>query len=734
MNKAQSIDTHVKHLIISLESALRSLRLYPAYNPIPMSSVDKVQEILNQIFESETEIHLKFTKNSCFFRDKSLKASHYETSRIHSLATEFFNRGITSVIFFEGITRDEILELFSLLLKEPSELRKEGGALAILKEKEVSHILVNEIPKKVEFSESGTGTDLSMSALTTEQRILDMLSSVMLKEEFTEKEKRLILHLLSKPDDLSLVLNHLTTGNVKGAQANLRLLEKAILKLSQTIKEKFDNDPGLIQNLVNSIFSLEKDISNMLIVYLLFSGVRNEDARKIIENIPLKKLTEGIMEAHETGQTQIQRLAPVISRIKLKPKIKSQLIMALRNELITKGYSNEEVDLMFKPVSEEVSVADKRDGELDLGKKTAIKGEKGDSLLPAIPVAEGQFSPREMQILEVLKSEASEKKYIEHISSSLFSLFELSKDESVSEYLVEVIKQHLPTAVRTGNFLILARAIPYLKKLRESNPTSKTGFLIDEILEELSRKKYILQAFEAMSASETKTSIHKHALEFLKALPREKTLNALIEALAVEELISRRKQLLKVISKISEDSIHLLGKRIEDPRWYLVRNIVTIFAVMGKEEAIPYLAKTIKHHDFRVKKESVKALGIIGGEKAFEILTEALFEDNKDLKHIIIRSIGQTREPRAIEILKPIALKRDFFWRNLETRLAAVEALRKLANKEAIELLKTLTKTRSFFFPLKAKQLANAASEALSSLSKSGKDEEPIFDGDEYYA
>lgn len=727
MNKVQAVDTRVKQLIIALGNALRSLRLYPAYNPIPMSSVDKVQEILTQILNSEAELHLKFTKRNCFFKDNPLKTSSDEANRIHTITKEIFDRGITSLIFFEGITREEILEFLSLLSKEPSEIQELGGASTVLKEKEVAHMLLNEIPKRVEFSESSTGKDLSKSALTTEQRILDMLSTVVLKEKFNEKEKRLLLHLLSKPDDLTLVLNHLSLGDVKGGPANLRLLEKAVIKLSHSIKKKFDNDSGLAQNLINSILSMDKDLFNMLIVYLLFSGIRNEDAQRVIENIPLNKLLEGIMEAHETGQTQIQRLAPVISRLKLNSETKSQLIMALRNELITKGYSNEEVDLMFRPVSEEVPVADKRDGELDLGKKRSVEGEKGDSALPVIPMAESQFSPREMQILELLKSETNEKKYIEHVSSSLFTLFELSKDESIFENLVDAIKQHLPAAVRTGNFSALARAVSNLKEIGQNASSSKAGILIEDVLEEISQKKYIMQAFEAMSQVEMKTSQYKHALQFLKVLPREKTLNTLIEVLAIEELISRRKQLLMVISKISENSLHILGKWIEDPRWYLVRNIVTIFAITGKEESFRYLAKTIKHHDFRVKKESVKALGIIGGRQAFEILTEALSDDSKDLKHIIIRSIGQTGEPGSIEILRPIALKKDIFWRNLETRLAAIESLRKLNIPEAVEILKSLSRSRSFFFPHKARQLANAAREALSSLSGSKKREEPAL-------
>ncbi len=501
------------------------------------------------------------------------------------------------------------------------------------------------------------------------------------------------------------------------------MLEKAVIKLSHSIKEKFDNDPGLVQNLINSILSMDKDLFNMLIVYLLFSSTRNEDAQRVIENIPLKELLKGIMEAHETGQTQIQRLAPVISRLKLNSETKSQLIMAFRNELITKGYSNEEVDLMFRPISEEVPVVDKRDGELDLGGKRSVEGERGDSALPVIPLAEGEFSPREIQILELLKGETSEKKYIEHVSSSLFALFELSKDENVLENLVDAIKQHLPGAMRTGNFFTLARAVTYLKKIEQNTSYSKVSILIKEVLEEISQKKYIMQAFETISKAETKSSQYKHALQFLKVLPREKTLNTLIEVLAIEELISRRKQLLMVISKISENSIHILGKKIEDPRWYLVRNIVTIFAITGKEEAIPYLAKTIKHSDFRVKKESVKALGIIGGKKAFEILTESLSDNSKDLEQIIIHSIGQTGEPEAIEILRPIALKKDIFWRNLEKRIAAVESLRKLNIPDAIKILKTLSQVRSFFFPRKARQLANAAREALSSISASEKKE-----------
>jgi hypothetical protein len=51
------------------------------------------------------------------------------------------------------------------------------------------------------------------------------------------------------------------------------------------------------------------------------------------------------------------------------------------------------------------------------------------------------------------------------------------------------------------------------------------------------------------------------------------------------------------LSEIGKNSSELFTPYVDDPRWYLVRNITYILGRIGKEESIPYIQKVFIHVD-----------------------------------------------------------------------------------------------------------------------------------------
>lgn len=702
-------------------NALRSMRLYPAYNPIPMSAVERMLKMLEEILESQGELQLKFTKKACFFDDKPIKGTEDEMVKIISLANEIYNHSISSIIFFEKITKEELLDFLNILLKEPAELFDSGGASALLKQHEVSRILVTEIPRKVSFSETTEPVEIEKAALDMEQRIISLIESIIFKETLTDKEERLLFHILSKPGDLKIILDHIAAGGESKEPFSLRLLEKAALALMQIIERKSQQYSGLEQNLIQAILMLNEKISSNLLVSLVYTSLRNPIAKKLIQNVQPETVGGLIMRAHEDGDAQVERLAPVVARLDLEEEFKEKLIEIFRNGLSRKGYSEEEINLLFEPSSEEKQKL----GE-DIESFSEEQRETRKSL-PEIMPEETILQSKDVKLIEFLRNEANQYKANDHISSALFSLLKLVSEESSLKNLKKAIFQFLPKVASQGNFAVLSKVMTYLNELsRMNNLKEDVKKVANEVVKELSMKKYTLQALEVMMNNDPSTSAYNKAFQFINTLPKEETIGAVLESLAMEELLSRRKLLLSIICSLSADSIDILAKRISDPRWYLVRNIVTIFAMIGKKEAVQYLAETLRHSDKRVIKESVKALGIIGGPDSFEMLNDALAGKDSELKNLIIRSIGQTRDPRAIEVIRPIALKKDFFFRDLQTKLSAIEALSKIHTEESISILQRLSQTRNLFFPRKAKVLANAARSALEIALAKKKDVDGI--------
>jgi len=718
MTMQQALDTKIKQFVLLMINAQRSLRLYPAYNPIPMSAIERAYATLVEIFQQEPELTLKFTKTACLHRGEALPASASEAAKISAFANEIFEKGISSVTFFDKTKKEDLTFFLSLMAKDASEIADTGGVSAALKASDVDQIMVSEIPRKVSFSESGEARDIASAGFSEEQRLFDLLESILTKDTHTDKESSLLMHLVSRPQDLRAVMKYLSSKGVEKGAVNIRLLEKVVTTLRAFIERRTGLLDGLEQNLTQAILTIDESVSDALIVDLIFAAVRNPTARNLVSELPAEAVSSAILRAAEGGTTPIERVAPALGKIDVDPSTKNAIIELLKAGLSRKGYQQEELDILFKE-EEEREVTEAAAQELLEGREQ----EGGDgprgvaAALPSIPVEETILDSRDAKLLEILRSEASTLRADDHVAFCLLELMRYSTSEESLHEARRLLFQIMPQIASDRDFHVLARIVDWAKATLQSPGPETIKVVAREILRELTIRKYILQAFEAMAAPDATPTVSNRAMGYLKVLDRDEVIKTLIEILGTEEMLSRRKILISMIATLSEDNIDLLGKRIDDPKWYLVRNIVTIFAMTGRKEAIPYLAQTIKHADFRVRKESVKALGIIGGPEAFEVLLEALKEDSSDIKGLIIRSLGQTRDERALDILDPIVRERDFLWRNASLKVAAIDALGRIRNATAIELLKQAARARSLFFPRRARQVAEAAKAALASVT-----------------
>lgn len=729
MATQEKLDTRIKQFVLLMINAQRSLRLYPAYNPIPMSAIERAHDLLREIFQVQPELTLKFTRSACLFQGQPIPAMQSEAAKIAAFSLELFEKGINSITFFDRTKKEDLAFFLSQVARDTTEIVESGGIAKALRANGVDHIIVNEMPRKVAFSEKGQAADIAQAAYSEERKLFDLLETVLTKDQHSEKEASLLLHLTSRPQDIRAVLRYFSRKGVDEGVVNIRLLERVVLTLRGFLERKTGLLDGLEQNLSQALLTLDETVSDQLIVNLIFSAVRNPTARGLVADLPPEAISSAILRAAESGSTPLERVAPAFAKMEMDPSTKNAIVELLKAGLTARGYQEEEVNLLFKEEEEEAE-AEKAKAEVLEGREPQAPGESGApaSRLPSIPVEEALLDSRDARLLEILRSEASKLRADDHVTYCLLELMSVSTNEASLHEAKRLLYQVLPQVAADREFAVLARAVSWCRRVLGSNGDEALKTVARETMRELTVKKYILQAFEAIAAPDATPSTQASANAFLRSLDRDEVIGTLIEILGTEEMLSRRKILISVIASLAEDSIELLGKRIDDPKWYLVRNIVTIFAMSGRQEAIPYLAQTIKHPDFRVKKESVKALGVIGGAEAYEILVQALAANSDDLKELIIRSIGQTRDPRAIDFLAPLIEQRDFFWRDLSTKLAAIDACGRIRTPEAIQLLEKAASARSFLFPRRARAFASAAKSALASLADAA---EPAVRGED---
>jgi HEAT repeat protein len=158
---------------------------------------------------------------------------------------------------------------------------------------------------------------------------------------------------------------------------------------------------------------------------------------------------------------------------------------------------------------------------------------------------------------------------------------------------------------------------------------------------------------------------------------------------------------------------------VDDPRWFVVRNGVSLLGEMGGEDAVSHLTGTLANTDPRVRRETVlalaklggedaeqlllgmlddqeaevrakacRAVGVLGVEKALKTLMRILSEDqDEDIQVECLQALGKIGDPGAVPLIEKRAVKGLFSRPSQEIRVAAYRALAGIGTPHAKSLL-----------------------------------------------
>ncbi len=194
---------------------------------------------------------------------------------------------------------------------------------------------------------------------------------------------------------------------------------------------------------------------------------------------------------------------------------------------------------------------------------------------------------------------------------------------------------------------------------------------------------------------------------------------ALSEELSETTERSARRVFVNTIVAMGEVAMPVVEGMMEDGRWYVVRNGVTILGEVGGERAVELIMSALAHTDGRVRREALHALAKVGGEDA-GVLVVGMLEDTdpevrlaaavaagalrveralkplllllegeKDLSHVVgfVQALGQLGDPGAVHAIEKRAVGGILSRPPTEVRITAYRALHKIATPHAKSLL-----------------------------------------------
>ncbi|MBI5560155.1 MAG: HEAT repeat domain-containing protein [Deltaproteobacteria bacterium] len=213
-------------------------------------------------------------------------------------------------------------------------------------------------------------------------------------------------------------------------------------------------------------------------------------------------------------------------------------------------------------------------------------------------------------------------------------------------------------------------------------------------------------------------------------------IDLLIDALIETPQANARRHLFNTLVKFGEKIRPRVESRLNDARWYVVRQMVTILGELGGEESTEPLERAYSHNDMRVKKEVLKSLGRIPSVKSSQVLLSAVRDGDKSLQGQAIISLGMLKDAAAINALGELALKREPFTDNFQMKKEAIKALGIIGDKRAVSFLTKLLLKKVWFRKDEHEELRMLAvvslgkiggKEAVSAIEKIYKDSTGIL-------
>lgn len=122
-------------------------------------------------------------------------------------------------------------------------------------------------------------------------------------------------------------------------------------------------------------------------------------------------------------------------------------------------------------------------------------------------------------------------------------------------------------------------------------------------------------------------------------------INRLIEEMATEENAGRRKVLVELLGELGEQNVRPLVKRLDDPRWFVVRNLATVLGKSGNPRAVKPLRDLAVHDDYRVRLEALRALVPLDQDAATDVLVRALSDSNQRITQLALTYLRNGKRP-----------------------------------------------------------------------------------------
>lgn len=317
--------------------------------------------------------------------------------------------------------------------------------------------------------------------------------------------------------------------------------------------------------------------------------------------------------------------------------------------------------------------------------------------------------------ISFLKQQISQDDHRHMLNDFVQIIFEVLDREHDEDELLEMantLEKILDSLLVVGDFSLAQNLITRLREMPQTYPhisPAKT-ILLEGLIERQGTPAKVAQLTKVLN--QESPSDPKDIYNFLIRLNKT-AVPSLTELLGELRHLKNRKIVCDALTHICREEVDLLGRKVGDKRWFVVRNIVFVLGNTGNPKALEYFRKTLRHPEPRVRKETLRSLVKFTDGAVGELLEEALKDGDTQVRAQAVRALAERNERKSSPAILQITRNEEFVERDYEEKKEFFLALGRLADESVLEFLKENLWRRNWFKKAKIEEMRQCAAHAL---------------------
>ena len=271
------------------------------------------------------------------------------------------------------------------------------------------------------------------------------------------------------------------------------------------------------------------------------------------------------------------------------------------------------------------------------------------------------------------------------------AILRIERDDKTFSDMVDILDNVMETLMRRSDF---QNATHTLKLYRELMAPERS--LLES--QRLRLKQAIDRAGEPQRILEIESTINKlepaqieHLSEFYSCLNKN-AVNGLTDLLGRLPQMKMRRVICEALIHLGKNNLDPMVRRLSDPRWYMVRNLVYILGKIGDESVLGKFKRIVDHKEVKVRTELIHALGGIKSAEALELIRWLLNDSESSIRILAVRSLTRHGHRDSVKTLEDMIEDPRFSSKDLYEKREIFDALGRLGGDPIVPRMEALLK------------------------------------------